>query len=109
MKNRDEASTVRALKKNRDVNVNEGDKFISVKKDSPLVGNGTYGKIDFLVHYCGYVMRFTDDKSIKRAVNADADSVVSKKKTKKETKQANQIKLAKDVKQVFKKKFNKVK
>ena len=81
MKNRDEASTVRSLKKNRDVNVNEGNKSISVKKDSPLVGNGTYGK----------------------------KNIVSKKKAKKETKQANQIKLAKDVKQVFKKKFNKVK
>lgn len=109
MKNRDEASTVRSLKKNRDVNVNEGNKSISVKKDSPLVGNGTYGKIDFLVHYCGYVMYFTNEKSVNRPVNADADNVISKKKTKKETKQANQIKLAKDVKQVFKKKFNKVK
>lgn len=109
MKNRDEASTVRALKKNRDVNVNEGNKSISVKKGSPLVGNGTYGKIDFLVHYCGYVMYFTNEKSVNRPVNADADNVISKKKTKKETKQANQIKLAKDVKQVFKKKFNKVK
>lgn len=109
MRNRDEASTVHALKKNRDVNVNEGNKSIFVKKDSPLVGNGTYGKIDFLVHYCGYVMYFTNEKSVKRPTNANTDEVVSKKKAKKETKQANQIKIAKDVKQVFKKKFNKVK
>ena len=30
-------------------------KIIQVKEDSNEVGNGTWGKIDYLCHYCGYI------------------------------------------------------
>lgn len=108
MAKHDEVNVLRSLGRNKEVSVNQANKTITVSKEAQGVGNGTWGKIDYLVHYCGYTQLFTNDKNVKRSVNAET-KVVSSKKEKKETKQAAQLKLAKEVKQVFKKKLNKVK
>lgn len=108
MAKHDEVKVLRSLGRNKEVSVNQANKTIIVSRGAQTVGNGTWGKIDYLVHYCGYTQLFTDDKGIKRGTNAET-KVISNKKEKQETKQATMLKLAKAVKQVFKKKLNKVK
>lgn len=107
MAKHDEVNVLRSLGRNKEVSVNTVNKTVTVSRDAQGVGNGTWGKIDYLVHYCGYTQLF-NDKSIKRGTNAET-KVISNKKEKQETKQAAMLKLAKEVKQVFKKKLNKVK
>lgn len=108
MAKHDEVKVLRSLGRNKEVSVNTVNKTVTVNRDAQTVGNGTWGKIDYLVHYCGYTQLFTNDKNVKRSINAET-KVVSNKKEKQETKQAAMLKLAKEVKQVFKKKLNKVK
>ena len=60
MRKYDEASVVRILKKNKGVRVNSNN-TIEVLTTSPAVGIGTWGKIDYLVHYCGYVVTFSNN------------------------------------------------
>lgn len=71
----DEMSVVRALSKNPDVSiVNRGSgKCIEIVKNSQFCGNGTWGKIDFLVNHCGYYYTFIDLNAViavKRAEKA---------------------------------------
>lgn len=108
MAKHDEVNVLRSLGRNKEVSVNTVNKTVTVNRDAQTVGNGTWGKIDYLVHYCGYTQIFTNDKSVKRSTNAET-KVISNKKEKQETKQSVMLKLAKEVKQVFKKKLNKVK
>lgn len=108
MAKHDEVKVLRSLSRNKEVSVNQSNKTIHVSKDAQSVGNGTWGKIDYLVHYCGYTQGFSSGKSVKNGTNAET-KVISVKKEKQEAKKANKLKLAKDVKQVFKKKLNKVK
>lgn len=62
MKKYDEMSVVRALSKNPDVKITSHGtlKVIEVVKGSTYCGNGTLGKIDFLINHCGYVRCFID-------------------------------------------------
>lgn len=62
MRKYDEVSVVRALSKNPDVRINN--KTIEVVKNPQYVGNGSWGKIDFLTHYCGYKMAIIDRDAI---------------------------------------------
>ena len=50
----DEVTVVRELCKNPAVTIN--DKVISVIKDTNLIGNSFWGRIDFLNKYCGYTL-----------------------------------------------------
>ena len=53
MKNRyDEATAIRAVAKK--CTVDYGSRSIGVNTSTGQVGNGTWGKIDFLCHYCGW-------------------------------------------------------
>ena len=108
MAKHDEVSVLRSLSRNKEVSVNPINRTITVVKNAQSVGNGTWGKIDYLVHYCGYTQGFTINKIVKHSANVNT-KVISNKKEKQETKKAAKLKLAKDVKQVFKKKLNKVK
>lgn len=108
MAKHDEVKVLRSLSRNKEVSVNTTNKTIYVSRNAQNVGNGTWGKIDYLIHYCGYTQGFTDDRNVKHGINAET-KVISNKKEKQETKKAAKLKLAKDVKQVFKKKLNKVK
>ena len=62
----DEMSVVRALAKNPDVKItNNGNlKVVEVVKNSQWCGNGTWGKIDFLIKHCGYVQCFIDINAV---------------------------------------------
>lgn len=51
----DEASVIRSLMKKRsEIKVDVITKTIEVVKNASSVGIRTWGKIDYLVHYCGY-------------------------------------------------------
>ena len=52
-KNYDEASVLRSIS-NR-VGINYASRIITVDINNPKIGNGTWGKIDYLCHYCGWM------------------------------------------------------
>ena len=83
----DEMSVVRALSKNPDVSVvnRSGGKCIEIVKNSQYCGNGTWGKIDFLVNHCGYYYTFIDLNAIIAAKQAEK---AAKKQAAKEAKAA---------------------
>ena len=54
MRNYDETKCVNAINRKPSVQVTLADKLIEVVKESPDVGNSTWGKIDYLCNYCGY-------------------------------------------------------
>lgn len=86
----DEMSVVRALSKNPDVKITNYGKFqvIEVVRSSQYCGNGTWGKIDFLVKHCGYVQVFINinkqiaakrsEKAAKRQAARDARAAHNK-------------------------------
>lgn len=52
----DEASVIKSLNRKGGISINSVDKIISVQKNNSAVGNGSWGKIDYLCHYCGYIV-----------------------------------------------------
>ena len=100
----DEMSVVRALSKNPDVRIaNHGNlKVVEVVKNSQYCGNATWGKIDFLTKYCGYVQCYIDINAIIEAKQAEK---AAKKQAAKDAKNARKSiaeGMAKDVKKVMK-------
>lgn len=81
----DEVSVVKALNKKRDVKVSQYDKKIEVTIGTTDCGNGTWGKIDYLVHYCGYVQLWVEQKA---ANIARVEKVASNKATKRQKKES---------------------
>lgn len=81
MKKYDEASVVRILKKNKSVRVNSNN-VIEVLTTSPAVGIGTWGKIDYLVNYCGYVVTFSNNVLYTNGNKEDKDDSTEKENTK---------------------------
>lgn len=57
-KNYDEAKVIRIISKKRDIRVNGVNKTIEVVKNSTEIGNGSWGKIDYLCGVHGYVVLF---------------------------------------------------
>ena len=87
----DEMSVLRALSKNPDVKISHphrGAKVIEVVRGSQYCGNGTWGKIDFLVKHCGYTQCFINiteqimakqaEKAAKRQAAKDAKAARGK-------------------------------
>ena len=60
MKKYDEVSAIRALE-NKGVIVDSVRKMLTVPRKSPVIGNGTLGKIDFLRNHLGYFTYYADD------------------------------------------------
>ena len=85
----DEVSVVKSLSKKSSVSVNTNTKIVTIKKGAIDVGNGSWGKIDYLckVHGYVYVFSWAVDKSTKD-VQEDSDygSVVNKKAAKRQAK-----------------------
>ena len=107
----DEMSVVRALSKNPDVKItNRGNiKVVEVVKNSQYCGNGTWGKIDFLVKHCGYTYCFININEVIASKQAEK---AAKKQAAKDAKAAkaarNKVMLngmALDVKKVMKMKL----
>lgn len=53
-KHYDEASVIASVRKKAVVNLS--DKTICYNPNNHQIGNGTWGKIDYLCHYCGYTL-----------------------------------------------------
>ena len=56
---------IRSLSKKRDVKINTSNKEVNIVKQDDTyanqdLGNGSWGKIDYLVNYCGYRVYFYD-------------------------------------------------
>lgn len=81
----DEVSVVKALNRKRDVKVSQYDKKIEVTIGTTDCGNGTWGKIDYLVHYHGYVQLWVEPKGINVT---KVDKVASAKATKRQKKES---------------------
>lgn len=54
----DEASVIRSLSRKNSVHINSVNKTIEVVKDNNDVGNGSWGKIDYLIKVHDYVVLF---------------------------------------------------
>lgn len=78
----DEVSVVRALSKKASVYINTVEKRIDIVKNNTELGNGSWGKIDYLTHVHGYVPVFVTSissrKSVKKVTDTDTDNVRSK-------------------------------
>ncbi len=88
-RNYDEASVVRSLSKKNSVYVDTINHVVEVMKDSTDVGNGSWGKIDYLCKVHGYIVCFTAKLTkklfIKKDFNDDEvkiNSKVSKRESK---------------------------
>lgn len=80
----DEVGVIKALNRKKDVKVSQYDKKIEVTRGTTDCGNGTWGKIDYLVHYCGYVQLWVEPNNINVI---KADKVASTKATKRQKKE----------------------
>ena len=78
----DEVSIIRALSKKASIYVNTVEKRIDIVKNNTELGNGSWGKIDYLTHVHGYVPVFVSNisarKSIKKVIETDTDNTRSK-------------------------------
>ena len=78
----DEVSVVRVLSKKASVYINTVEKRIDIVKNNTELGNGSWGKIDYLTHVHGYVPVFVPSissrKSVKKVTDTDTDNVRSK-------------------------------
>ena len=78
----DEVSIIRALSKKSSIYVNTVEKRIDIVKNNTELGNGSWGKIDYLTHVHGYVPVFVSNisarKSIKKVIETDTDNTRSK-------------------------------
>ena len=60
MKKYDEVSATRALE-NKGITVDAIRKIVTVPRKSPVIGNGTLGKIDFFRNHLNYFVYYADD------------------------------------------------
>ena len=59
MKKYDEVSATRALE-NKGITVDSVRKMLTVPRNSPVIGNGTLGKIDFFRNHLDYFIYYAD-------------------------------------------------
>lgn len=78
----DEASVIRSLSRKNSVHINSVNKTIEVVKDNNDVGNGSWGKIDYLTKIHNYVVLFVGklgkSKSSKKLNDEDYQSKSNK-------------------------------
>jgi hypothetical protein len=78
----DEVNVIHSLSKKASVYVNTVEKRIDIVKNNTELGNGSWGKIDYLTHVHGYVPVFVSNisarKSIKKVIDNDTDNTRSK-------------------------------
>lgn len=101
-KNYDEVSVIRSITKKADVSVDYVNKIIQVKEDSNEVGNGTWGKIDYLCHYCGYIYVRLKTINNRKIINREFGDDNDRKTSKKERKQLK-LDMVKSTKKLMKK------
>lgn len=93
----DEASCVRSLSKKNSININ-GNR-IEILIGATDVGNGSWGKIDFLTKYCGYislsVIKLQSKASRMLNTKEDGDNTPITSKTAKRERKLNMATMAK--------------
>ena len=60
MKKYDEVSATRALE-NKGITVDSVRKILTVPRKSPVIGNGTLGKVDFFRNHLNYFVYYADN------------------------------------------------
>lgn len=80
MKNYDEVSVVSSLMRKSTINIDRGSKTITILKDSAELGNGSWGKIDFLVKCCKYHTCYSDNigRKNRKTIEDDVEESISK-------------------------------
>lgn len=85
----DETSVIRSLSKKNSVQISTMNKTIKVLRNSTDVGNGSWGKIDYLRKIYGYIVIFTAKLSKKVTPKKTSDyeeSSINSKTAKREAK-----------------------
>lgn len=85
----DETSVIRSLSKKGSIQINTGSKTVKVVRDNTEIGNGSWGKIDYLRKVHGYVVLFADKlnkKVISKKTSDDEESGINSKTAKREAK-----------------------
>lgn len=91
----DEVRVINALRK-KGITVNQLTKVINIAEMHDA-GNGTWGKLDFLVNHCGYIM--TKYSKVTKNIKEENDiTVINKKEEKREQK----INIVRNVKNILK-------
>lgn len=86
----DEVSAIRSLYKKHGVSINKNTKVIKIDKGNNNLGNSSFGKVDFLCHYCGYTL-----ESFTSGNNTDTENDVVDKKVEKREKKLNMVAMTK--------------
>ena len=93
----DETSVVRSLSKKSSINVNTVNKTVEIVKNSTDIGNGSWGKIDYLHKVHGYIPVFVSSINKKKINNTDDDTVnVGNNKTAKREAKFNMAAMSKN-------------
>lgn len=84
----DETSVIRSLSKKSSINVNTINKTVEIVKNSTDIGNGSWGKIDYLHKVHGYVPVFVTSIGKKKVniVDDDITDISNNKTAKREVK-----------------------
>jgi hypothetical protein len=77
----DETSVVRELNRTQGVSINQASKVINVNKHNHSLGNRGWGKVDFLIHYCGYYLSWEYTQAV---ITSNKEQEDLKRKPKKE-------------------------
>lgn len=70
-KNHDEAKDIRLV--SRIANIDYSNKTIQSPK-SAIIGNKTWGRIDFLTHYCGWTFVYNNDVKVSRSLSTGEEN-----------------------------------
>lgn len=98
-KSYDETSVLRNLARRKGITFDYSQKIINVHSEATDVGNSTWGKIDYLTHYCGWFVRIVKNLNRKSIVNKLDDYT---ERPTKEDKHNKKINLVKQVKSIMK-------
>lgn len=88
-KSYDEASVIRSLSKKNSIHINRSNMTIEIVKGNTELGNGSWGKIDYLRKIHGYVCVFVAAIKRKKSIvinNTDFDDIDNSKSAKRERK-----------------------
>lgn len=86
MKNYDEVSVIKSLSRKASIRINSVNKSIEVVKDATDVGNGSWGKIDYLCKVHGYFYIFVRSVDARKQFNNLDDNTKKSKAAKRENK-----------------------
>ena len=93
----DETSVIRSLSKKNSIRINTVNKVIEIAKNATDIGNGSWGKIDYLHKVHGYVYTFATSVSKNKTNNTDDDATnVSNNKTAKREAKFNMAAMSKN-------------